>query len=65
MNRSQSAQEGSQQDTLGGARSDDVLEGGHVRPLDDYFVEEKHKADTARRLAYSLVCILGGTIAIH
>jgi hypothetical protein len=65
MNRSQSALDGSEQDALGVTNSDDVLEGGHVRPLDDYFVEEKHKADTARRLAYSLVCILGGTIAIH
>jgi len=65
MNHSEPAQEGSQQDASGGAKPDEVLEGGFVRPLDDYFVEEKHKADTARRLAYSLVWILGGTIGVH
>src|SRR6266478_3916337 len=45
--------------------SDEVLEGGFISPLQDYFVEEKHRADTARRLAYALVCILGGTVLIH
>ena len=30
--------------------ADDVLEGGFVSPLQDYFVEKKHRADTARRL---------------
>lgn len=47
------------------ARTDDI-EGGHVRPLDDdYFVERAHRADTARRLAYSLVIILGLTVVVH
>ena len=33
--------------------SNDVLEGGAVEPLEDYPVAEKHRADTARYLAYS------------
>jgi hypothetical protein len=42
------------------------IEGGYVRPLDDdYFVEKEHRADTSRRLAYSLVTILGGTVVVH
>jgi hypothetical protein len=41
------------------------IEGGFVRPLDDYFIEEKHRADTSRKLAYSLVWILGGTVLAH
>jgi hypothetical protein len=40
----------------------DVLEGGEVEPLEDYPVAEKHKADTARYLAYSLVAVLGLSI---
>src|SRR6266436_1074574 len=47
------------------AGADEILEGGFVSPLQDYFVEEKHRADTARRLAYALVCILGGTVFVH
>ncbi len=47
------------------AKSEELLEGGFVRPLDEYFVEAKHRADTARRLAYSLVWILGGTVLVH
>jgi len=47
------------------ANVDEVLEGGFISPLQDYFVEEKHRADTARRLAYALVCILGGTVFVH
>jgi hypothetical protein len=45
--------------------ADEVLEGGFVPALQDYFVEQKHRADTARRLAYALVCLLGGTVFIH
>jgi hypothetical protein len=52
------------QDTLSGIEPEEI-EGGFVRPLDDYFVEGKHRADTSRRLAYSLVCILGGTVLVH
>ena len=47
------------------ASSEEILEGGFVSPLQDYFVEQKHRADTARRLAYALVCILGGTVLLH
>jgi hypothetical protein len=57
--------EDKRQDSTGAQRSDDTLEGGFVRPLEDYFVEEKHRADTARRLAYSLVVILAGTVMLH
>ena len=46
-------------------KPEEALEGGFVRPLDDYFVEQHHRANTARRLAYSLVWILGGTILVH
>ena len=53
------------QESTGTTRTEEALEGGFVRPLDDYFVEEKHRADTARRLAYSLVFILGGSVVVH
>ena len=52
-------------DQQGGTNAEEFVEGGFVRPLDEYFVEEKHRADTARRLAYALVAILGGTILLH
>ena len=54
-----------QQEPEGGGKAEEIVEGGYVRPLDDYFVEEKHRADTARRLAYALVAILGGTVLVH
>ncbi|SRR5258708_35988977 len=54
------------QDSPNAGSSEDVMvEGGYVSPLQDYFVEKKHRADTARRLAYALVCILGGTVFVH
>ena len=43
----------------------DILEGGAVEPLEDYPVAEKHRADTARYLAYSLVGILGLSIVFQ
>ena len=58
-------QDANRQDASSGSKPDEVFEGGFVRPLDEYFVEEKHRADTSRRLAYSLVCILGGTVLVH
>jgi hypothetical protein len=57
-------QDPKRQDALSGTKPEEI-EGGFVRPLDDYFIEEKHRADTSRRLAYSLVCILGGTVLVH
>jgi len=62
---SESASETKRLEFAGAARTDETLEGGFVRPLDDYFVEKQHRADTARRLAYSLVGILGGTVVVH
>src|SRR5881296_2115599 len=41
-------------------RTAEVLEGGEVEPLQDYPVAERHRADTARYLAYALV----GTLAL-
>jgi len=38
----------------------EVVEGGDVDPLQDYSVAERHRADTARYLAYALV----GTLAL-
>jgi len=44
----------------------ETLEGGEVRPLEDYRVEAKrHHAQTARTLAYAMVAILAGVIALH
>jgi len=44
----------------------DILEGGEVRPLEDYRVEAKrHHAQTARTLAYALVGIFAGVIVLH
>ncbi|MBZ5610583.1 MAG: hypothetical protein LAP38_20155 [Acidobacteriia bacterium] len=45
--------------------SSDIVEGGTVAQLEDYPVAEKHKADTARYLAYSLVAILGLSIVLQ
>ena len=58
-------QDAKRQDASSGSKPEEIVEGGFVRPLDDYFVEEKHRADTSRRLAYALVCILGGTVLVH
>ena len=44
----------------------EALEGGHVTALEEYsFVEAKHRAETARMLAYTLVLMLGLTVAGH
>ncbi len=44
-----------------------VIEGGLVTQADENlsFHKEKHRADTTRRLAFGLVIVLGGSIAIH
>jgi len=51
-------------DERDGVRQDprpvEVVEGGDVDPLQDYPVAERHRADTARYLAYALV----GTLAL-
>lgn len=43
------------------------IEGGLVTKADENlsFHKEKHQADTARKLAYWLVAVLGASIAIH
>ena len=40
----------------------DIVEGGKVEQLDEYHVDEKHRADTARYLAYGLVAMLALSI---
>lgn len=42
-----------------------VVEGGKVEQLDEYHVDEKHRADTARYLAYGLVGILALSIILQ
>jgi hypothetical protein len=47
---------------------EEPIEGGAITNLGDEplsFHEAKHRADTARRLAYWLVAVLGGSFAIH
>jgi hypothetical protein len=45
---------------------DDVIEGGTVEALEDlHFHAAKHKADTARMLAFLLVGILGASVFLH
>jgi len=43
------------------------IEGGLVTQADEdlSFHKEKHRADTTRKLAFGLVIVLGGSIAIH
>jgi len=44
----------------------ELIEGGDVRPLEDYAYEEmRHRAATARILAYVLVGILAATILLQ
>ena len=45
--------------------SQEMVEGGFVRDLDEYSFRVGHREDTARRLAYALVGILGGSFAFH
>src|SRR5215470_5793319 len=47
---------------------EELIEGGTITNLGEEplsFHEAKHRADTARRLAYWLVAVLGGSFAIH
>jgi hypothetical protein len=47
---------------------EEPIEGGVITNLGDEplsFHEAKHRADTARRLAYWLVMVLGGSFAAH
>ena len=37
---------------------DEIVEGGKVEQLGEYHVDKKHRADTARYLAYGLVATL-------
>lgn len=44
----------------------DVIEGGTVEALDDLpFHEEKHRAETARKMAFLLVWIMAISVCIH
>ncbi len=56
-------------DEHGAAREtlrEEVIDGGTVEALADlHFHEAKHRADTARMLAFLLVGILGGSVFVH
>lgn len=43
----------------------EIVEGGHVRAFDELSFRVRHREDTARRLAYSLVAILGASFFVH
>ena len=43
----------------------EIVEGGKVEQLDEYHVDEKHRADTARYLAYGLVATLALSILLQ
>ena len=47
------------------SETEELLDGGPVRSLDEYSFRVRHREDTARRLAYALVAILGGSFAFH
>lgn len=53
----------------GGTVANMDIEGGSISEFDLYpkieFHEAQHRADTARRLAYWLVIILGASIVVH
>jgi hypothetical protein len=45
---------------------EELVEGGSIRDLSgEYKFQTRHREDTARRLAYSLVGILGGSFVLH
>lgn len=46
---------------------EEPIEGGTITDLEEElpFHEAKHRADTARRLAYWLVVVLGATMLVH
>jgi|SRR5882724_8210750 hypothetical protein len=42
------------------------IEGGYIRPFDDVpFHEARHRAETARRLAFLLVWVLAVSVGLH
>jgi hypothetical protein len=41
------------------------IQGGDVQQLEEYQIAEKHRAETARYLAYTLVGILGISILLQ
>jgi hypothetical protein len=53
------------QDLSGEKGTEELLDGGPVGSLDEYSFRVRHREDTARRLAYALVGILGGSFAFH
>lgn len=55
-----------QQDRLDKVNADEPpIEGGIVEPLQDAFVEVRHRAQTARWLAIALILILGVSFFLH
>lgn len=45
---------------------EDVIDGGSVEGFEELeFHEGRHRADTARRLAYLFVILLGASVGIH
>lgn len=45
--------------------SPELIEGGDVQQLEEYPIAERHRAETARYLAYSLVGILAVTVVLQ
>lgn len=42
-----------------------LIDGGHIGPLEDVPFEVRHRAETARWLAISLIATLGFTFFVH
>jgi|ERR1035437_5088501 hypothetical protein len=47
------------------AMEGEIVEGGKVEQLDEYHVDAKHRADTARYLAYGLLTMLALSIFLQ
>lgn len=44
----------------------DLIDGGLVQPIDDLpFAEQKHRAETARKMAFFLVWTLAVSVGVH
>ena len=54
------------EDVQGQGENDEFIEGGHVGPIDELaFEEHKHRAQTARAMAFLLVWIMAISVAVH
>jgi hypothetical protein len=44
----------------------EAIDGGLVQPIEDLpFAEQKHRAETARKMAFLLVWIMAGSVGVH